>query len=245
MKIAFCFSGQLRTGILASTNIIRYIGELLPNITFFCHTWSINSSRPLGSTLIKPAPVEVNPVEADRFKRLYEISDLAFEFEKWTEEHIHLLNTTPWSPMYHSFSKSVRLVKRYGEQTGNKFDLIIKFRPDLILPDRRRLSYDILSTFSSVNFHIDSKLFSENSQPGNQIDDVFFFAKPDVMQQFAGVSDFVKNTGEYNVGKYLDTLAIETYNIQNHGFIIYRDTCTHIDPLNWGECYRCNWRNYS
>ena len=39
MKIAICFSGQNRTGHLTSPNILRYIGDLLPECDVFTHFW--------------------------------------------------------------------------------------------------------------------------------------------------------------------------------------------------------------
>ena len=43
MKIAVCFSGQIRTGILTFKNIKNFIGELINQCDVFIHTWDVIS----------------------------------------------------------------------------------------------------------------------------------------------------------------------------------------------------------
>ena len=43
MKIALCFSGQIRTGNITAPNILRYIGDLRDSCDIFVHTWDIES----------------------------------------------------------------------------------------------------------------------------------------------------------------------------------------------------------
>ena len=45
MKIAICLPGQLRTGLLTSDNILRYVGNF-SKCDFFIHTWNINTPSP-------------------------------------------------------------------------------------------------------------------------------------------------------------------------------------------------------
>jgi hypothetical protein len=42
MKIAVIFSTQLRTIKYTTPNLLKFFGELFPQIDFFCHTWDIS-----------------------------------------------------------------------------------------------------------------------------------------------------------------------------------------------------------
>ena len=44
MKIAVCFSGQMRTALEANKSIIKFLGNQLPNVDFFFHTWDNKSN---------------------------------------------------------------------------------------------------------------------------------------------------------------------------------------------------------
>jgi len=41
IKIAICFSGQIRTGVLTYKNISNFIGELIHQSDIFVHTWRL------------------------------------------------------------------------------------------------------------------------------------------------------------------------------------------------------------
>jgi hypothetical protein len=45
-RIAICFSGQIRTGVENSTNLINYIGEMRDAVDVFIHTWDIETESP-------------------------------------------------------------------------------------------------------------------------------------------------------------------------------------------------------
>lgn len=248
MKIAFCFTGQLRTGVLASPNILNYIGDLLPYVKFFTHTWGMNSRKPLYQTAIERSPYFVTSEEIQEFCRIYNMGISQCELTHWTPEFETLSKDSKFSPMYYSFRRSMQLVQSYEKNNNYNFDLMIKFRPDLLLDPRRKLSIDILRSFSSVNFDINDKLFAENSPYGQKIDDVYFIAKPDVMYRFSDFNEYLKNTGDHNENNYLQTVNITTHPIlkpdEFNGYSIYREECTHIDPMHWDECFNCNHDHY-
>jgi hypothetical protein len=51
MRIAVCFSGQMRTALEANKSIIKFLGNQLPNVDFFFHTWDIKSEKKLFDDL--------------------------------------------------------------------------------------------------------------------------------------------------------------------------------------------------
>ena len=57
MRIAVCFSGQIRTGVQTAPNIKRYIGDLDPVCDYFVHTWDHQSPNHAAHDLV---PVDKN-----------------------------------------------------------------------------------------------------------------------------------------------------------------------------------------
>ena len=53
MRIAICFSGQLRTGVWAIPAIKSFIGDLWENCDFFLHTWDSQYSKNYSNKLIE------------------------------------------------------------------------------------------------------------------------------------------------------------------------------------------------
>jgi hypothetical protein len=74
MKIAICFSGQIRTGVQTEPNIKRYIGDLLPICDFFVHTWDHQSPPHTANALM----LVDKSVFAD-FRRLYNPKSMTVE----------------------------------------------------------------------------------------------------------------------------------------------------------------------
>ena len=53
MKIAVIFSTQLRTIEYTTPNLLKFFGELFPQIDFFCHTWDISYHSTKQSGIIR------------------------------------------------------------------------------------------------------------------------------------------------------------------------------------------------
>jgi hypothetical protein len=73
MRVAVCFSGQIRTGVVVAPNILRYIGDLLPQCDIFVHTWDIETqgtgyANRLGAVSTNKEWHDARPVaDKDRF----------------------------------------------------------------------------------------------------------------------------------------------------------------------------------
>jgi dTDP-glucose pyrophosphorylase len=50
MKIAVCFSGQIRSGLKTSKNLIQFFGKHFNTIDFFVHTWDNNTDPEIGGS---------------------------------------------------------------------------------------------------------------------------------------------------------------------------------------------------
>jgi hypothetical protein len=130
MKIAICFSGQLRTGIENYPNIKEICADIYDDCDFFIHTWdfcqykSYNLSRIFKKPTIEPAE------KFEKFKELYSPKKMVVD-----GKHDDYINTLQHGiqPLWYSFWKSVELKKQYELENNFKYDYVIKLRPDLVL----------------------------------------------------------------------------------------------------------------
>ena len=121
IKIALCFSGQIRTGIYISENIKRYFGELYNNCDVFIHTWNVNSEIHMDFELShKFHPISIETIE--EYKRLYQPKKIIVDdFYKYEDSS---------DPIFYSQLISNNLRKEYEVENGIKYDFVVKMRTD-------------------------------------------------------------------------------------------------------------------
>lgn len=252
MKIAVCFSGQIRTGVQASANLIRYIGELMPYCTFFCHTWNINTRKPLNCNGIYRPDYPLEDSTLEEFRNIYnlhghiEVEDFYSIFQR-----LYITNSN-WVPLHYSWHKSIKMAieyqKKVFEPIGCKFDIVIKLRPDLIIRPNRTLALDLTNCFVK---HDRNSFFNTTIDPGLHgiMDDVMYFAKPDVMLSAAEFSDEMLRTGIRGLHTHLQNRNINLANIgeglRNDGYTILREESVHRNPIiEFEECFADDARLY-
>ena len=79
MRIAVCFSGQIRTGVEASPNLLRFIGELLPHTDFFIHSWDIETKKNYNASRIISKPSKLTQSTIDKIKEIYQPKKIVIE----------------------------------------------------------------------------------------------------------------------------------------------------------------------
>ena len=148
MKIAVCFFGEIRTGLFAVDNIKHYLGDLLPSVDFFVHSWDTHSIRtPLNLKLPTTNPVvEKCSIETQQqFKQCYnpiyyhvDNSDIFFKriFNNYG-------STGDLVYMWHSISQCIEYKNFYEKNNKFQYDYVLIIRPDIIYPIDRSLSKDI------------------------------------------------------------------------------------------------------
>lgn len=118
MKIAFCFTGHVRTAQYAVDNILRFAGKLLPNIDFFIHTWD-------------------EDVQTDSSYNVYEVLDTIDKKYKFKSLMVENYKSAQQSCLVsqltvHEWCK-VNYLKTIAEKTYKfKYDLVVKVSPDII-----------------------------------------------------------------------------------------------------------------
>ena len=135
-KIAICFSGQIRTGILTHPNVISYFDGLMDNADIFVHCWNIRTS--ITQTMQDPEHFILEDEKLfSRFKDLYSPKmmrvDQYDKYAPYLQPH----------PQFHSINTCNELRKDYENKTGVSYDLVIRIRPDLLFNPEHKLIQDI------------------------------------------------------------------------------------------------------
>lgn len=204
MRIAVCFSGHLRSAVEASTNIRAYLGSWANRVDYFIHTWDHNLIRPLRnrawieSVLGHRLP---DYVEKDRVCFETGLSDIIkiyrpcrVEVENYAQFRQYL-GWIPWQcqTLFYSHSRSVKLALEWSTQCGFRYDVILKLRPDQIVPiSASKIYLGQPIQFNPHDFQHDLLVWDsmqdhflvQNWDP-NRIDDVVWLASAAVMQQIA------------------------------------------------------------
>ncbi len=240
MKIAVCFSGQIRTGVQASPNIINYIGNLWDNCTFFCHSWTMNTRKPYNANGIYR---DGYPLDHDTLTKFVDIYGL---YGKIEVEQLNEISSKKWSsswqPMHYSWRRSIEVMQEYQKRTTNfDFDFVVKLRPDILLRPTRSMSKEIANCLLK---HDKNSFFSESTFSGNYgiIDDVMYYARPEIMDRASKFAYTQEITGVMGLKPYLDkeniNLACTVQDLPEMGYAILREESLHRDPVNdWQGCY--------
>lgn len=179
MKIAVCFSGQMRTALEANESIIKFLGNQLPNIDFFFHTWDIKSEKALFGDLRNDTNYTQQHYES--LNKLLKIVEIYNPKKYLVENHNDYINTLQYkdnnSSLWYSWYKSLELVKNFEKENGFEYDVVIKMRFDVIYEPTMvldNLFVKYLNRIKSGEFFADSiwKLDEQINQ--DMLHDVFY-----------------------------------------------------------------------
>lgn len=239
VKIAVCFSGQIRTGVQASPNIINYIGNLWDNCTFFCHTWDINTRKPYNANGIHRPGYPLDNETLNKFIDIYGLHG-KIVVEDYNEI-AKVKASTRWNPMHYSWRRSIEVMHEYQRTTDLKFDLVVKLRPDVLARPTRNMSKEIANCFLKND---SNSFFAESTFSGSHgiIDDVVYYAKPSIMDRASKFAYYQEATGLMGLKTYLEqekiNLACSVQDLPEMGYAILREESLHRDPVNdWQGCF--------
>jgi len=238
MRIAVCLSGQIRTGIEVSPNILRFIGELLPYTDFFIHTWntetiSLHALNGRDKSVINDIFV-VNPYKIEKIKKIYKPKNIRIdsveEYKKYREKKIIKENNgliAGLIPMFHSIYECNQLKINYEKQNKIEYDFVIRMRFDVVYENGHTLLSEIEHCMK------DKMLFYTcdywNKLP-TQIEDICWISSSKIMDIMC---DFLLER-ETNIQKiavdwqihskeYLDKFNIRVSGFEKNKLYIYRD----------------------
>jgi|688.fasta_scaffold10918_9 hypothetical protein len=212
MKIAVCFSGQMRTALEANTSIIKFLGNQLPNIDFFFHTWDIKSEKKLFGDLRDDVDYTHECYEC--LNKLLKIVKLYKPKKYVVESHDdyinNIANTNNKSSLWHSWYKSLELVKNFEKENGFEYDVVIKMRFDVIYEAGVVLDNLFAKYLNRINdgeFFADSIWMSDEQLNPYTIHDVFYIHNSKIINQLKLFYDYhiLKIKEEENYHKIFGT----------------------------------------
>lgn len=233
MKIAVCFSGNIRTGVNAFPNLRRYFGSLFDNIDFFVHTWDLEDVAPpylecdenrslLFFHLRNYIPYNLQESKINKFNQLYNPKRFVVD----TPPNI----STVARPMWISLQRSLDLMRDYENLNNFKYDVVVKLRPDLLFePGKTSFKRDI--QLVKNNSFIVSNLQKSNGVHSSFIDDVAFFCDnttSEVLHSFCSVEN---NPHEY-LYKYMVDNHVNIKKAFSNNYTVYRQHLLHLDPID-------------
>lgn len=205
MKIALLLFGHLRdfeqcADSLNENLLSRYDSDV------FIHTWDEldHKSKTWHEQRCEASKVDDKVVEIIKSK--YNPRGLQIEHqEKWPDEKMISLSAIPGLKlstaiphfMFYSLSKANQLRKEYESKMGITYDFVFVTRPDVRLKNIFELE-KYLTQIEVLGFDLnasrffgpyESKYFSYGYTIINTSNDLFFFAKPGVIDRYIGVNE--------------------------------------------------------
>ena len=192
MKIAVCFSGQVRTGLQAAPHLFDWFGDLLPNIDFFIHTWDNRLYKNLNCTRLFPRREEIIDKKVfDELSKIYNPKTMEIESGSvYLETHRHKggNNEVTTHPLWYSFYKSVLYKRLYEKKNKFKYDIVVKLRMDLVFTSGK-----LIDEIKWLNENSDKSVITEPSfhkDWKNKLDDdatidIYFVSDSDTMDIFS------------------------------------------------------------
>lgn len=140
MRAALCFSGGVRTGVEASKNIKRFLGDLNPDV--FIHTWDVDTfactAQYTNVDIMPAATFPVNISDIAKLKAIYKPKIVKIDVQSdifhpnryiYNKHFIHLGHQ-----MMYSIQKANQLKTKFERDNGFKYDVVIRARLDCIFP---------------------------------------------------------------------------------------------------------------
>jgi hypothetical protein len=226
MKIAVCFSGQMRTGIENYPNIKEFFGESYNDCDFFIHTWNFSEYKTYNGSNIAKKPIIESDEKFDEIKKLYSPKKMIVDIK-----HIGYETAEKYGiqPLWYSFWKSIELKKQYEIENNFKYDYVIKIRPDLVLNYN---TYDDLIKEINTTYENEFKIIGwdgfdvpKNTQLAT---DVFFISKSNEMNiaadYFWSLMKYYDNNNYTNLPSYLKEYNIKSVkSVYINRFILLRE----------------------
>ena len=229
MRIAVCFSGQIRTGIACAPNILRYLGDLRTNCDFFVHTWDIETQSWYNKSSLPvqtPYFLKDKKIFSDFYACYSPISMVVEPYhlsrkvsEIWSSFRINPENKRNVYAMFESIYESNRLKKLHEDKHKFKYDIVVRIRPDLIFKADKSLKEDI-------NLIEHDRMFITANHLGmwgdKALEDIFWIGNSYVMDQLASFVEVRQNAmfeGSPRVPGYQDWNSHQAnWAIQGLGF---------------------------
>ncbi len=227
-RVALCFTGHTRDFIQCYENILNnFITPLTNNnchIDYFCSFWDSKGNRELNwegnvrfdsiIELIKPKALLI-----EKFNRSLFIEN--YNTEKW-REYSHLSDRTTCGDsvsMWYKIQTCLTLIKQYESISKNKYDIIVRIRPDIIFNNIFDVS--ILSDIFENDVLYIPKWHEKYFEISKTITDYFAIGNYSVMEQYMSVFNNIDNL-----------ISCDSYSHTGEGFLYEQTKNLNIKRLD-------------
>jgi hypothetical protein len=203
MKIAICFSGQIRTGIACAPSILRYIGNLLSECDFFVHTWDINTDPNKQKVDDVTVLTSIDKSVFSDFYRLYNPIAMVVEpyhlrkvSPQWGGARIDAKTQLSYVSMFESIYEANKLKMLHEQKHHFVYDRVIRIRADLTFHPSRSLRDDLISS------PIDDQTFVSEYHKGGggsdsgKLEDIYWIASSPVMDKICDFNEIRANSSD-------------------------------------------------
>lgn len=254
MRIAVCFSGQIRTGGKCFLNIKKFLGELYPFCDFFMHTWDGNTHAPTICE-IPEIFTDIDEKDIDEIRALYKpIKFVVENFHEAFKTTAHMYPTIPFNGRFYSWEKSVNYKREYEELYNFKYDYVLKLRYDILFSPVTNL-VNLIDGLKGNEFGV------ESTEEGKAISDFFFISDSKIMdvaskwdsvhhKEYKAIhNSYPDHVNEHElIIQYLkeNDISINDFNSQEKQLAtIYRPESVKFDPIfEYYKCWEVNHLTY-
>lgn len=248
LKVAFCFSGQLREWEYCSENWIKFANMFETPPDIFTHFWNFNTN----SQRFIPMDNSYTPISKDEIEKylntfnpkkyLIEEHDILEKINQNFNQirfNKKLLGTNITNPniwmmhQFYSVYRSYLLKKEYEMENNFQYDICFRLRNDVFFPEysmERIFEFDLSNQFNKQTLYVIHSYI--NGFAPNRIGDLFYFGNSHI---FDIVSNFY--------------IRLPTINIKDNGFspenyfayyirsmeITYKDTILPMQVVRGGK----------
>lgn len=234
MKIAICFSSQIRTGVHVAKNIKNYIGDLYQYCDFFVHTWDIETlsqndlntynqdKKRYDRDINKPSLIDKSVF--NEFYSLYNPISMVVE-PYFLSENKPIVGGRRYNKKFNGYGLSLFesiyecniLKKGHEDKFQFKYDYVVRLRPDLVIHPSKSLIDDIKEVGDGSLIYAGHKNRDYRSQI--RIEDIFWISKSKIMDSVSDFyeyelkSKFIKDIDDYDWQKIMNNWVINDLNI--------------------------------
>lgn len=255
MKIAVCFSGQIRTGVVSSKSIKSYLGTLYQYCDFFIHSWDINTYTGYSGSNIFRDNEKVSDDTINDIINIYNPKKIEIENFNEIKDTISSFDTIKY--LWYSYYMSVKYKREFEIDNNFKYDIVIKMRFDMIFEPYRVLSFEYKLLYGVINNTIYIENMEQNvTEETIFIDDVYYMGSSDnidIMSSYYHnfgetefiVHDFIKYLN-YNNISYYNPNVVESFGYYVFGYCMCRPECVkYFKETDYNKRRLCDYYHYS
>tara|TARA_B100000927_G_scaffold289988_1_gene287723 strand:+ start:1485 stop:2492 length:1008 start_codon:yes stop_codon:yes gene_type:complete len=164
MRIAVILAGQWRTGLYCYP-YLKEIFDDFEHVDYHIHTWAINNAKMLDPDFfgdciwdMRPAEQTIDESDFNKIKEIYKPKTFEIGDDYENKRALQLTESTnsenePGIASWYSAWKALNNMLMYENSLheDNKYDLVIRIRPDIIIPkcELESFKHEIIRTFEN------------------------------------------------------------------------------------------------